>query len=71
MVELANEYQQTARQRFDDLDKDQPDWSTSSKRELQKRRKMNEAAKPLVNVKISYLSRLPEAINDIVKGETD
>jgi len=71
LVELADEYQQTARQRFDDIDKDQPDWSTSSKRELQKRRQMNEAAKSLINVKISYLSRLPEAINDIVKGETD
>ncbi len=69
LVELADKYGQSARLRFDET-KDQPSWSVTSREELRKRKVMNEAAKEYVNAKISYLTRLPEAINDIL-AETD
>ena len=68
-VELDEEkYGQTARLRFENTDEEnQPDWSTSSKKELDKRVIMNEAAKSLVDKKIAFLTRLPDAVNEIVE----
>lgn len=68
LVELAEKYGQTARHRFD-ADNDQPSWSTTSRLELEKRKIMNAAAEEKVNRKIAFLSRLPEAINDILNEE--
>jgi FMN phosphatase YigB (HAD superfamily) len=65
LVELADKYGQTARHRFDDT-KEQPAWSVNSKEELKKRKIMNEAAKEQVDAKISFMTRLPEAINDLL-----
>lgn len=68
-VELdEDKYKQTARLRFDDTSEEsQPSWSTSSKKELDTRVEMNEAAVTLVDKKIRFLTRLPEAVNEIVK----
>jgi len=67
-------YGQTARQRFDsghDSLTNQPSWSTSSRSELEKRRVMNELALDKVDQRIQFLSRLPEAINDILADENE
>ena len=64
--ELADKYGQTARNRFPG--KEQPSWSTTPTLELQKRAEFSEAAKDKVDVKLSYLTQLPEAINDILEG---
>ena len=68
-AELDEErYKQTARLRFEDTDEEsQPDWATSSKKELDTRRSMNEAALGLVDKKIRFLTRLPEAVDDILE----
>ena len=68
LVELADKYGQTARHRFDD-DIDQPSWSTTSRVELEKRRLLNEAAKEKVDKTINFLTRLPEAIQEILMDE--
>jgi len=67
-VELDEEkYGQTARLRFENTDEEsQPNWSTTTKKELDKRVVMNEAALSLVDKKIRFLSRLPEAVSEIV-----
>jgi FMN phosphatase YigB (HAD superfamily) len=65
LVELADKYGQTARHRFDDS-KNQPSWSTTSRVELEKRKLLNEAAKDKVDRKVAFLTRIPEAINDIL-----
>ncbi|KAL7557995.1 hypothetical protein ACA910_000042 [Epithemia clementina (nom. ined.)] len=67
LVELADKYGQTARHRFGT--ENQPSWSTTSRAELEKRRLLNEAARDKVDKKIAFLSRLPEAITDILKNE--
>ncbi|CAB9500751.1 expressed unknown protein [Seminavis robusta] len=80
LCELANEYQQTARQRFDQLeqvnnnddgDRKMPTWSTSPTPELEVRRKMNEAAKPLVDETINFIRELPDAISRILARVQD
>jgi FMN phosphatase YigB (HAD superfamily) len=65
LVELAEKYGQTARHRFDP-DKQQPEWSVSSKEELEKRAVMNEAAKEFVNERLEYWHLLPEVIKKVV-----
>lgn len=65
LVELADKYGQTARHRFDDS-REQPSWSTTLSDELRARKRMNESAKKYVDAKISFMTRLPEAINDIL-----
>lgn len=64
--ELAERYGQTARHRFGNPE-EQPQWSTSSKTELENRERMNQKAEALVNKKIQYLTDLPEAINQILE----
>ena len=68
-LELDEKYGQTARTRFDG--REQPSWSTSSQEEIEKRRVMNEQAMERVDAKISFLTRLPEAINDILEQENE
>lgn len=68
-LELDEKYGQTARTRFDG--REQPSWSTSSEEEIEKRRIMNEQALEYVDAKISFLTRLPEAINDILEQENE
>ena len=63
--ELADKYGQTARHRFDNMNK-LPSWSVTTTSELEKRKIMNVAAERQVDVKLSFISRLPEAINDIL-----
>lgn len=66
LVELAEKYGQTARHRFEE-GREQPAWSVTTKDELEKRRVMNEAAMDQVDAKVSFLTRLPEAISDILE----
>ncbi|EEC46127.1 predicted protein [Phaeodactylum tricornutum CCAP 1055/1] len=69
LVELDDEkYHQTARHRFE-LTK-QPDWSTTSDIELEKRKVMNEAATNQIDRKIKFLTRLPEAINEVLEEQS-
>ena len=65
LVELAEKYGQTARLRFDSSE--QPQWSTNTATELEKRRIMNENARQHVDQKIPYLSQLMEAVNNILE----
>jgi len=67
LVELDEKYGQTARLRFEKDYAHQPKWSTSSARELEMRKVMNEFAEEKVDVRISFMTRLPEAINDILE----
>ena len=64
LMELADKYEQTARKRFES--DEQAPWSTILPAELEKHKKMNEDAKQYVDKRISYISGLPEAINDIM-----
>lgn len=64
LFELAEKYGQTARLRFET--ENQPSWSTTSRMELEKRKIMNASAQEKVNKKVAFVSRLPEAINDIL-----
>lgn len=66
LFELADKYKQTARLRFESS-QNQPSWSTTSRLELEKRKIMNEAARQKVDKKVAFISRLPEAINDILE----
>lgn len=66
-AELADKYEQTARHRFDI--EEQPSWSTAPSNELKMRYEMSEAAKDKVDIRLHFLTRLPEAINAIVYGE--
>lgn len=68
LVELPMSAGQTARLRFD-ATREQPAWSITSKSELEKRVRMNEAARDLVSVEINTMERLPIAINEILQGE--
>jgi len=71
-LELSEKYGQTARHRFENIDLSaQPRWSTSTRAELEKRRVMNEMALELVDKRVHFLSRLPEAINDIIDSENE
>lgn len=67
-LELAEKYGQTARKRFDTME-DEASWSTTTRKELEKRRVMNELALDIVDKKVQFMSRLPEAINDILEQE--
>lgn len=69
-LELAPKYKQSARLRFADINQ-QPAWSTTSRSELEKRRVMNELALDKVDVKIQYLSVLPDAIQEILDKENE
>lgn len=63
-----SKYGQTARHRYYDTEEDQPAWSTTPTKELQKRLEMAQAAEKIVDVKLNFLSTLPDSINDILKA---
>ena len=63
--ELDEKYGQTARTRFEK--DEQPSWSTSLGVELMRRKVMNEAAEERIDKKIKFLSRLPEAIEEVLE----
>lgn len=70
LCELADEYKQTARQRFGGLDSNDmlmPAWSTSPTPELEVRRAMNDKAQEKVTETINFIRELPDAINRIVE----
>lgn len=66
-AELADKYGQTARLRYYE-NEPQPAWSTTPSEELKKRYEMAKAAEGKVDVKLKFLTRLPEAINDILNA---
>jgi len=68
LVELPKSAGQTAPFRFD-TNIEQPAWSTTSKKELEGRIEMNNAAREHVAVEINSMERLPIAINQILRGD--
>uniref|UniRef100_A0A7S2MZP4 Uncharacterized protein n=1 Tax=Helicotheca tamesis TaxID=374047 RepID=A0A7S2MZP4_9STRA len=70
LAELADKYEQTARHRFSGKSK-LPSWSMNSKIELRNRKKMNDAAEGNVDKTVSYITALPEAINEILEEEAE
>lgn len=64
-------YHQTARHRYGDQAGPQPAWSTTPAKELRARSEMAEAAEAKVEVRLKYLSLLPEAITDILQSSSD
>lgn len=68
LVTLPKSSGQTAPYRFDTAVK-QPAWSTTSVKELEARIRMNEMARPKVNIEINTMERLPIAIDEILRGE--
>jgi len=66
LMELAEKYGQTARHRFGSSNR-LPAWSVTTKSELEKRKVMNLAAEKYVNSRVSFITRLPEAIEDILE----
>mmetsp|Transcript_40922 Transcript_40922/g.73767 ORF Transcript_40922/g.73767 Transcript_40922/m.73767 type:complete len:432 (+) Transcript_40922:155-1450(+) len=71
LLDLDEEYGQTAKVRFD-LDGPEarmPSWNTASEEEITNRKAMNDAAESVVDKRVSRLSMLPDAIDDILKGE--
>jgi hypothetical protein len=76
LCELADEYKQTARQRFDHVvdggkKGELPSWSTTPTPELEIRQKMNEAAKEHVTETINFIREIPDAVNRIVAAAAE
>jgi len=63
-------YGQTARFRFQPTS-EQPQWSTNSATELEKRKILNENAKSQVDQKVAFLSQLMDAVNKILEEVAD
>lgn len=60
-------YHQSARHRYDNNSDQQPSWSTTPQKELEMRNKMaKEAEKHHIDVRLKFLTRLPEAIDEIL-----
>lgn len=68
LLDLDEEYGQTAKARFVSGAK-MPSWNTASEEEIVNRKAMNDAAESMVDKRISRLSLLPDAIDEILKGE--
>lgn len=68
LLDLDEEYGQTAKLRFGDHSVI-PSWSTASAEELANRKAMNEAAEEMVDKRVTRLSMLPDAIDDILRDE--
>mmetsp|Transcript_19551 Transcript_19551/g.42505 ORF Transcript_19551/g.42505 Transcript_19551/m.42505 type:complete len:430 (+) Transcript_19551:247-1536(+) len=69
LLDLDEEYGQTAKVRFADPNAPMPSWNTASGDEIANRKAMNDAAEGMVDKRVSRLSMLPDAIDDILKGE--
>lgn len=65
-VDLEEEYNQTASKR--DPNAPQPGWSTATKEELEKRKRMNEEAQKYVTERVTSLEALPKAVDMISKS---
>ena len=46
-----------------------PSWNTASQEEISDRKAMNNAAERMVDKRASMLSLLPDAIDEILRGE--
>lgn len=68
LLDLDEEYGQTAKLRFGE-NAFIPSWSTASAEELANRKAMNEAAEDEVDMRVTRLSMLPDAIDEILKEE--
>lgn len=68
LVELPRKLGQTAPFRFD-TSIEQPSWSTTTRKELEVRIRMNEAARDKVSITINTMERLPIAISEILRGD--
>lgn len=62
-------YGQTARHRFELGVDEQPDWSSTPMKELERRKVMNDEATSLVDEKVAFINHIPEAINNILERE--
>ncbi len=72
-VDLGEEYNQTAskRSKSGSSEKEQqPAWSTATKEELEKRRKMNEEAQQYVAARITTLDELPGVVKEITMSNS-
>lgn len=68
LLDLDEEYGQTAKLRFEPNAK-MPSWNTASEEEIVNRKAMNDASESMVDKRVSRLSVLPDAIDEILKGE--
>jgi putative hydrolase of the HAD superfamily len=70
LLDLDEEYNQTSKMRFLlGNDAVMPSWSTASDEEIAKRRAMNDASEIMVDKRVTRLSVLADAIDEILKGE--
>lgn len=67
LLDLNEEYGQTAKLRFHPNNPTMPSWNTAPEEEIVNRRAMNDAAERMVNQRIRRLSSLPDAIEDILR----
>lgn len=68
LLDLDEEYGQTAKVRFSP-NAQMPSWNTASDEEISNRKAMNDAAEDMVGKRVSRLTMLPDAIDEILKGE--
>lgn len=70
LLDLDQAYRQTAKTRFLwGSEAVMPSWNTASGEEIAKRKAMNDAAEMMVDKRVSRLSMLSDAIEEILKGE--
>ena len=67
LLDLNDEYGQTAKLRFHPTNAVMPSWNTAPEEEIVNRKAMNDAAESMVNQRITRLSMLPDAIEDILR----
>lgn len=67
LLDLNDEYGQTAKLRFHPTKPMMPSWNTAPEEELVNRKAMNDAAESMVNQRITRLSYLTDAIEDILR----
>eukprot|EP00569_Conticribra_weissflogii_P007064 CAMPEP_0171341528 /NCGR_PEP_ID=MMETSP0878-20121228/10571_1 /TAXON_ID=67004 /ORGANISM="Thalassiosira weissflogii, Strain CCMP1336" /LENGTH=415 /DNA_ID=CAMNT_0011843807 /DNA_START=147 /DNA_END=1394 /DNA_ORIENTATION=+ len=69
LLDLDEDYGQTAKLRFlEGGNAVNPSWNTASKEEIANRKAMNDAAEVMVDKRVSRLTMLPDAIDEILKG---
>eukprot|EP00571_Detonula_confervacea_P016439 CAMPEP_0172302834 /NCGR_PEP_ID=MMETSP1058-20130122/4485_1 /TAXON_ID=83371 /ORGANISM="Detonula confervacea, Strain CCMP 353" /LENGTH=426 /DNA_ID=CAMNT_0013013467 /DNA_START=38 /DNA_END=1318 /DNA_ORIENTATION=+ len=68
LLDLDEEYGQTAKVRFSP-NAQMPSWNTASDEEIVNRKAMNDAAEGMVDKRVTRLTMLPDAIDEILKGE--
>jgi len=70
LLDLDKEYGQTAKSRFFwGSETAMPSWNTASDEEISNRKAMNDAAEMLVDKRVSRVTQIPEAIDEILRGE--